>query len=381
MGTTSLPAGTGTPVPVRPRLSRRRKLAFTALLLVAAFLVCEGALRLRAWIKYGGAGTRSVDEIKFADPDLGGQLVLRPGYEVRGRDRSLRINSLGYRGAEFARTRPVGTIRIVCIGGSTTFCGEVDDDATWPHQLGELLRPQFPGLIVEVINAGVPGYNAADCRRVLGRVLDLQPDLVIFYEANNQMAYDTRRLARKQGLVAEDGGNVSEPIRFLARWSLTVDLVHKNTRILLSQADATQGKLEELPDDLTRTYVEELGQIHTMVKNRGVSLVLATFIVKYRRDQSPEQQVKNADIAFYYMPWMRMEHLVRGIDLYNDALLTFGRDYAIPVVDDRECVPPDAEHFVDCMHFTRAGCSIMARRMATFLQKEGLLQRVVEARK
>ena len=50
-----------------------------------------------------------------------------------------------------------------------------------------------------MINAGVPGYVVTESLKNLEhRVLPLEPDLVIYYEANNDMAIDTRALARSR---------------------------------------------------------------------------------------------------------------------------------------------------------------------------------------
>jgi hypothetical protein len=37
------------------------------------------------------------------------------------------------------------------------------------------------------------------------------------------------------------------------------------------------------------------------------------------------------------------------------------------VVDDRDAIPADAEHFVDCMHLSDQGADAMAERFARYL--------------
>ena len=55
-------------------------------------------------------------------------------------------NSFRLRGAEFARPKPPDVIRIVTLGGSTTYCVGVSDDQTWPYLLGKQFgKPYEPG--------------------------------------------------------------------------------------------------------------------------------------------------------------------------------------------------------------------------------------------
>ncbi len=88
------------------------------------------------------------------------------------------INSLGYRGAEFAPAKPPETLRILFVGDSFTFGYGVDDDQTLPRQVEAILRPQFP--TIEVINAGFHGYAPIHYElylRTEGYALD--PDLIV----------------------------------------------------------------------------------------------------------------------------------------------------------------------------------------------------------
>lgn len=115
------------------------------------------------------------------DPYLGYRLVPYQG-------RSLTINRLGLRGRDPAQPKPAGARRVVVVGGSTAFgFGASSDDATLPGQLEALLR-QATGRPVEVLNAGVPGYNAAQSLLQLELVLlPLQPDLVVIYGGSEDL--------------------------------------------------------------------------------------------------------------------------------------------------------------------------------------------------
>ena len=98
-------------------------------------------------------------------------------------------NSLGYRSREFNLQPPSKMYRIVILGGSTTYTSSVKDNKkTFPYQLERTLRENFGYKNVEVINAGVFGYNSWESLINLQfRVLDIHPDLVIIYHGTNDV--------------------------------------------------------------------------------------------------------------------------------------------------------------------------------------------------
>jgi hypothetical protein len=98
-------------------------------------------------------------------------------------------NSLGYRNDEFPLEKPNGVFRIVALGGSSTYDVSIkDNDKTFTAQLERMLREEYGYQNVQVINAGVPGYNSWEILVNLEfRVLDLDPDLVIIYEGTNDV--------------------------------------------------------------------------------------------------------------------------------------------------------------------------------------------------
>ena len=121
-------------------------------------------------------------------------------------------NSLGYRNDEFPLEKPDGVYRIVALGGSSTYDVAIEDNAaTFTAQLEKLLKEDYGYQNVQVINAGVPGYNSWEILANLEfRVLDLNPDLVIIYEGVNDVharlvepsAYRGDDLGRRQAWQA-----------------------------------------------------------------------------------------------------------------------------------------------------------------------------------
>jgi lysophospholipase L1-like esterase len=359
---------------VRARtISTRRKVLFTAGLILAMLVVLESVVRVRALMRYGSTAA-GIDSMLVADAATGLRTP-KAGWVQQGSKISVSINSLGFRGGELTRQKPPRTIRIATVGASTTFCGEVANEETWPARLQELLQRAHPDVTIEVINAGVPGFVAAESLKNLqARVLPLEPDLVVYYEANNDMANDTRDLARSQGLLPATPSLLAKA---LSNHSLLFDLAQKNIRILTARS-GSDAKLGNLPADLPTRYIGTLDEMRRLTADRDIDFVLSTFIVKYRRDQPRATQVQNASIAFFYMPWMTIEGLLDGTDLYNRALIQYAGLRGVPIVDDSDSVPGDDQHFVDWAHFSSDGTTKMAQRFARFFEAHGLIQKIVK---
>jgi len=97
------------------------------------------------------------------------------------------INSEGYRNGtkEFGK-KEKGKIRILAIGGSTTYGWLIKDyEQAWPAQLEAILNKKFNGQ-VEVINAGLPGGMSPELL-VAFMLKDqyLDADIIIFHNGGN----------------------------------------------------------------------------------------------------------------------------------------------------------------------------------------------------
>lgn len=183
------------PAPPFPAQGRRiRRLALRIALLTAApvlcFAIAAAALEIVEFVRNprGYAGRPTVRSIAARDdisPSVGAcfrddpilPFALIPGqYPIR--NGTVTINSLGYRGREFARTRTPGMLRILFVGDSFTFGYGVDDNETLPRCVERALDDAFAS--VEVINAGFHGYAPAHYELYLRTEgYALEPDVIV----------------------------------------------------------------------------------------------------------------------------------------------------------------------------------------------------------
>ena len=95
-------------------------------------------------------------------------------------------NRFGFRGPEPTRDKPAGTLRVVCVGGSTTYGWGTrgDGTATYPRLLEQALRRRK--VPAEVLNMGCPGWTTlASLINFETRGLDFSPDYIIVYHGMN----------------------------------------------------------------------------------------------------------------------------------------------------------------------------------------------------
>ena len=164
----------------RPSTSRRRRLFMglcCLLWLVAGFVTAEIVLRLSIplLMKFEqskaqeAARESAVYEVaQQVAATGGGHLWERPGWEYRplanfesttgGQAMSIHINRHGFRGRDVEVPKPAGVLRMVCIGGSTTFDG-LTDDHTYPALLEAKLRAMLDTDRIEVVNAGISVHD------------------------------------------------------------------------------------------------------------------------------------------------------------------------------------------------------------------------------
>lgn len=105
---------------------------------------------------------------------------LRPELEVQFQNQPLRTNKEGFRDADHPLEKPANKRRILFLGDSILFGWSLPLEARYSEVLAHK-RPDW-----EVINLGIPGYNACqelECLRAVG--LKYKPDIVVINVVGN----------------------------------------------------------------------------------------------------------------------------------------------------------------------------------------------------
>src|SRR6202142_1093292 len=158
-------------------LKRRIFAGVTLIIPIVILVILELGLRL---FRYGP------DISLFTPIDAGGKtyLVMNPGVGKRY------FPGTGFSPATsldaFEKEKPPGTLRIFCLGGSTTVGYPYWFNAAFSTFLRYRLPAIFPDRSIEVINLGMTATNSftvLDIARELGGV---SPDCIIVYDGHNE---------------------------------------------------------------------------------------------------------------------------------------------------------------------------------------------------
>lgn len=120
------------------------------------------------------------------DPFVGFSGV-HPLYTVKDGTASTAPDRLRYfNQVSFAVNKPVGALRIFCLGGSTTYGRPFDGRSSFGKWLEDLLKASIPQRTVQVINAGGISYASYRIVPLIREILQYHPDAVVLYTGHNE---------------------------------------------------------------------------------------------------------------------------------------------------------------------------------------------------
>jgi len=347
----------------------RQKILLALCVLVLGALAIEAVARIRFYSQYGTFFRVHTFE---TDPATG--LRIPPPSRSTG---AIHIDTRGFRNPELQVPKPAGRIRIGFLGASTTFCAEASsDEATWPSLVVAALRAARPGLDVDFVNAGVAGYVLDDVQKGLDlRVAPLEPDVIVIYEATNDLTKWSRELARAQGVYTEH----SDREGWLASISLAWHLVEKNLLVRARQNAAAQseGRLTMDESAVVPPFRDRLERLVRRARDVAPCVLLATFAQRARPGQDEDEQRDACITHFYYMPYMSHAAVVAGFAAYNRAIRDVAASTGATLVEGEDTIPADSTHFADSVHFTDEGCRWQSRRIADALLADPCVQKLL----
>ncbi|MFT4541900.1 MAG: lysophospholipase L1-like esterase [Planctomycetota bacterium] len=130
----------------------------------------------------------------------------QPVFDTKGDKLVTRLTEYRrYKPQEMALEKPKGALRLAAIGGSS-----LGGSVCYLHRVGELMRERCPGVNIETLNLGVPGFGSARMHAILSQILQHQFDVVVIdvgitneFEDEEAAARRSQQLSGPTGLVFE----------------------------------------------------------------------------------------------------------------------------------------------------------------------------------
>jgi hypothetical protein len=305
-------------------------------------------------------------------------------------------NSIGFRGREFAISKPDNTYRIVALGGSTTYSSGVDDfELSYPSLLETYLRENGFGA-VEVINGGASGYTShQNLINMHLRVLPLLPDLIIVYQGFNDIQArfvypNSKYLGDRSGslrpfvhgIVMPDVAEYSTALRMLGiRLGVT------------SPHSALDWHLSRRPNSYVGDIFIEQIQIGTYPSGVFKEVSAAEILennppLHFERNTAHMLALadhSNINILLVTMAFDDDFHETSGISTrlfstsdefvfamaqHNELTRSIGAQSNSPVFDLAEVFPDDHTLFTDGLHMTENGNRLRAQLIGDFVIRQ-----------
>ncbi len=341
-----------------PKLSSSKKLAFSGCLLLLLLLVTEAGWRIYAGGKYQETVADLEQSFFMEHPTLG--QIYRTGrwtYPVPGSDSMVfNINDHHLRGEPVLDPKPADVLRILCLGGSTTFStGCRADSLSYPAQLEIALAARFPGQGFEVLNAGVPGFRSAESYHNLQRLAELEPDIVVVYHGINEICWGF-----PEPFYLDPAKN-PRPASRTERRRLEAESFFLSA--LFQRMFAPKLKNQEGRTQLDPRVVEAFGNnltaIFRLAREIGAEPVSITFGARLRADFSAEVRQSIEQEKAFRLAHISYEGLVAGMIAVN------ARNREVAAAEDVACIelegklPVEAELWMDFVHLNEKGTPLM----------------------
>ena len=301
-------------------------------------------------------------------------------------------NSLGYRSDEIVLPKPEGVLRIVCMGGSTTYTTEIEDyKLSYPALLEkELVGRGYKN--VEVINAGVGAWTSWESLiNFEFRILDIEPDIIIIYHGINDLI---ARMVWPAEAYRGDNSGQSTPVTMpmpsifeysslLRYFMIRMGLVKPHSSIdrHIAKAPETYRYDDFYKQKIAGTYPEGI------FKNTSIKQMLTTNKPKYFKRNIENivaianyRDIKTVLATFAHSPLfpddpvVSSEECIAAYSEMNQVLKDISAETGANLFDFTSVFPTDKSYYTDGRHVNVEGAKLKAKLFADYLIESGLVQ-------
>ena len=314
----------------------------------------------------GFFGNRVVDAFVF-HPSVGG--MPRPGYRYREAGFEISHTTFGTRGLEPGSRWDQARLKLVAVGGSTTYDLGLSDKDTWVAQINNRLKDD-----ISIINYGVPGHTTAENIIVTSLILsEHNPNIILFYiggnDIRNSHIANLRADYSDYHFLSQYGNlNLDRPFGFFA-----VSFMLSKLKLLLP---TTLFAISKRADD-TGTVSAEVDQRLAGIFERNIRLLVAVsrtigaepvFI-----PEVPNVKAFTSDQSGGWFPNIPHNAIPDIYHAFGSILVDTARELDAPVIDEVTRGPWEPTDFVDSHHFSKAGAARFAEIVVKGLERRKLI--------
>lgn len=387
------------------QLTPSKKITFIIVTIIISWIIIEGLFQVLCIIHY--TDRPNLTDI-FKNPAFIPHNYLiavpNPNYDGSytdnyGRRIIIRHNNIGMRGKDVRFTKESGVVRIVSMGGSTTYCWTCSDGSTWSDIVEKELSLNYPLKKFEVLNAGVSGYNSFPILIYFAsKISYLEPDYIVLYVTANDIIRLQQRdfdgdYSGRHNLVQRKGSD-ENIYYFLWKYFTTVRIVY---RVALYMENIIKGFLSKVTNDdynshnlvpvekvkkNSRYFMRNINNLYSMARCQGTKVVLAV-------EASPYPFVKNNSEIWEEIfkmkanpyTFSKKENLAEIYEYYYDKLREFAANHPDVIFVDTDKIieqqindgrinlmakdPYDENgFFIDWIHFGITGSKIIGENVA-----------------
>lgn len=245
----------------------------------------------------------------------------------------------------FRAKKDAGTFRVFCVGASTTAGWPFHRRGSYPRWLGAFLNDLEPDRRVEVINAGIHGFDTERVLAAVEEILAYQPDMVILQTGYND--YGSWRLRHSGWRPRFHAWMVMHSRIYnglLPRLTKPPETAASRSGTLLSGQEETA---------LLDSYRRQLERFARLLEGHGVKPVIVnlSYTDRYLGDHPMARTI-----------WPAMNKIIKDVSL--DEHTGF-----VDISDESK----QPELMIDSMHSTTEGYRLIAHHVADALCEQKLL--------
>jgi lysophospholipase L1-like esterase len=298
-------------------------------------------------------------------PDKTYGWVLRPNYH-KG---NIRINALGFRGDMFSIEKPKDVYRILVLGDSITFGGDV----SYVEYLQQILNQrQENGKKYEVINGGVIGYATSHVLKRLKEFgIKLHPDLIILYCGwNDLFSYYPGDPAYRH----RDDSLFNRILHYSYVMKLGAKIMFQRVRPILDSLHKKGLALYKLYAEYepvqTRDNLKAMAQFITAHDLEAIIVTWPSLLGAEDLNKYKERLVYpsfTSDIELLKILWKKYNQIIIDVAEPSKKVYLFDLNAEFMAMDD------GGRYFLDTQHPNFRGHRIIAELLYEYMVKNNLL--------